>query len=210
MLKRFSLMLAGVLSLSMGSVQAEEDAVSRLNQFVAEVSEFQAMFTQTVVDSEGNIMEQADGEFLLSRPGKFRWDYVTPYPQQIVADGQRIWFYDEDLEQITVKSQDETLADTPAGLLSGKSMPEDAYNITAVEKDDDLQWVELTPKDAESNFQRVQLGFDETGLQQMLMTDAFDQQTNLQFTEVKINPSLAADRFNFIPPAGVDVVGDAP
>jgi len=210
MLKRFSLILAGVLSLSVGSVQAEEDAVSRLNQFVAEVSEFQAMFTQTVVDSEGNIVEQADGEFLLSRPGKFRWDYVTPYPQQIVADGQRIWFYDEDLEQITVKSQDETLADTPAGLLSGKSMPEDAYNITAVEKNDNLQWVELTPKDAESNFQRVQLGFDETGLQQMLMTDAFDQQTNLQFTEVKINPSLAADRFNFIPPAGVDVVGDAP
>ncbi len=210
MLKRFSLMLAGVLSLSIGSVQAEEDAVSRLNQFVAEVSEFQAMFTQTVVDSEGNIIEQADGEFLLSRPGKFRWDYVAPYPQQIVADGQRIWFYDEDLEQITVKSQDETLADTPAGLLSGKSMPEDAYNIMAVEKNDNLQWVELTPKDAESNFQRVQLGFDETGLQQMLMTDAFDQQTNLQFTEVKINPTLAADRFDFIPPAGVDVVGDAP
>ncbi len=210
MLKRFSLMLAGVLSLSIGSVQAEEDAVSRLNQFVADVSEFQAMFTQTVVDSEGNIIEQADGEFLLSRPGKFRWDYVAPYPQQIVADGQRIWFYDEDLEQITVKSQDETLADTPAGLLSGKSMPEDAYNIMAVEKNDNLQWVELTPKDAESNFQRVQLGFDETGLQQMLMTDAFDQQTNLQFTEVKINPTLAADRFDFIPPAGVDVVGDAP
>lgn len=210
MLKRFSLMLVGVLSLSIGSVQAEEDAVSRLNQFVAEVSQFQAMFTQTVVDSEGNIIEQADGEFLLSRPGKFRWDYVTPYPQQIVADGQRIWFYDEDLEQITVKSQDETLADTPAGLLSGKSMPEDSYNIMAVEKGDNLQWVELTPKDAESNFQRVQLGFDEIGLQQMLMTDAFDQQTNLQFTEVMINPSLAADRFNFIPPVGVDVVGDAP
>ncbi|MDT8310747.1 MAG: outer membrane lipoprotein chaperone LolA [Methylophaga sp.] len=210
MSKRFLLMMAGVLSLSMGSVQAQEDAVSRLNQFVAEVNKFQAMFTQTVMDPEGNIVEQADGEFLLSRPGKFRWDYVSPYPQQIVADGQRIWFYDEDLEQITVKNQDETLADTPAGLLSGKSMPEDAYSITAVEKDDDLQWVELTPKDTESNFQRVQLGFDEVGLQQMLMTDAFDQQTNLQFTEVKINPRLAADRFNFIPPAGVDVVGDAP
>ncbi len=210
MLKRFSLLLAGVLSLSIGSVQAEEDAISRLNQFVAEVSEFQAMFTQTVVDSDGNIIEEADGEFLLSRPGKFRWDYVTPYAQQIVADGQRIWFYDEDLEQITVKNQDETLADTPAGLLSGKSMPEDAYNITTIDKADDLQWVELTPKDDESNYQRVQLGFNEAGLQQMLMIDAFDQQTNLHFTEVKINPSLAADRFDFIPPAGVDVVGDAP
>ncbi|MDX1572945.1 MAG: outer membrane lipoprotein chaperone LolA [Methylophaga sp.] len=208
MLKRFSLLLAGMLSLSIGSVQAEDDAISRLNQFVAEVSEFQAMFTQTVVDSEGNIIEEADGEFLLSRPGKFRWDYVTPYAQQIVADGQRIWFYDVDLEQITVKNQDETLADTPAGLLSGKSMPEDTYNITVVDKGDDLQWIELTPKDEESNYQRVQLGFDEAGLRQMLMTDAFDQRTRLQFSEVQINPEIDAGRFAFTPPAGVDVVGD--
>lgn len=210
MLKRFSLLLVGLLSLSVWSVQAEDDAVGRLNQFVAEVSEFQAMFTQTVVDSEGNIIEEADGEFLLSRPGKFRWNYVTPFAQQIVADGQRIWFYDVDLEQITVKNQDETLADTPAGLLSGKSMPEDTYNITAVDKDDDLQWIELTPKDAESNYQRVQMGFDEAGLQQMLMTDAFDQRTRLQFTDVQINPEIDASRFTFTPPAGVDVVGDTP
>lgn len=210
MLKRLSLSLVGLLSLSVWSVQAEDGAVSRLNQFVAEVSEFQAMFTQTVVDSEGNIIEEAEGEFLLSRPGKFRWDYVMPFAQQIVADGQRIWFYDVDLEQITVKNQDETLADTPAGLLSGKSMPEDTYNITAVDKDDDLQWVELTRKDEESNYQRVQMGFDQAGLQQMLMTDAFDQRTRLQFTDVQINPEIDASRFTFTPPAGVDVVGDTP
>ena len=209
MLKRFSLLVAGLLSLSVGAVHAD-DAVSRLNQFVAEVSTFQAVFTQTVVDAEGNMIEEADGEFYLSRPGKFRWDYVIPYAQQIVADGQRIWFYDEDLEQITVKNQDEALADTPAGLLSGKSMPEDTYNIATIAKDDALQWVELTPKDDESNYQRVQLGFDDTGLQQMLMTDAFGQRTRLLFTEVKVNPELDAGRFDFTPPAGVDVVGDAP
>ena len=209
MLKRFSLLVAGLFSLSVGAVHAD-DAVSRLNQFVAEVSTFQAVFTQTVVDAEGNMIEEADGEFYLSRPGKFRWDYVTPYAQQIVADGQRIWFYDEDLEQITVKNQDEALADTPAGLLSGKSMPEDTYNIATIAKDDALQWVELTPKDDESNYQRVQLGFDDTGLQQMLMTDAFGQRTRLLFTEVKVNPDLDAGRFDFTPPAGVDVVGDAP
>lgn len=209
MLKRFSLLVAGLLSLSVGAVHAD-DAVSRLNQFVAEVSTFQAVFTQTVVDAEGNMIEEADGEFYLSRPGKFRWDYVTPYAQQIVADGQRIWFYDEDLEQITVKNQDEALADTPAGLLSGKSMPEDTYNIATIAKDDALQWVELTPKDDESNYQWVQLGFDDTGLQQMLMTDAFGQRTRLLFTEVKVNPELDAGRFDFTPPAGVDVVGDAP
>ena len=209
MFKRFSLLVAGLLSLNVGVVHAD-DAVSRLNQFVAEVSTFQAVFTQTIVDGEGNIIEEADGEFYLSRPGKFRWDYVTPYAQQIVADGQRIWFYDEDLEQITVKNQGEALADTPAGLLSGKSMPEDAYKITAIAKDDDLQWVELTPKDEESNYQRVQLGFDDIGLQQMLMTDAFDQRTRLLFTEVKINLDLDTGRFDFTPPAGVDVVGDTP
>lgn len=209
MLKRFSLLFAGLLSLNIGAVHAD-DAVSRLNQFVAEVSTFQSVFTQTIVDGEGNIIEEADGEFYLSRPGKFRWDYVTPYAQQIVADGQRIWFYDEDLEQITVKNQDEALADTPAGLLSGKSMPEDAYNITTITKDDALQWVELTPKDDESNYQRVQLGFNDIGLQQMLMTDAFGQLTRLLFTEVKINPDLDAGRFDFTPPAGVDVVGDTP
>lgn len=209
MFKRFSLLVAGLLSLNIGAVHAD-DAVSRLNQFVAEVSTFQAVFTQTIVDGEGNIIEEADGEFYLSRPGKFRWDYVTPYAQQIVADGQRIWFYDEDLEQITVKNQNEALADTPAGLLSGKSMPEDAYNITTITKDDALQWVELTPKDDESNYQRVQLGFNDIGLQQMLMTDAFGQRTRLLFTEVNINPDLDAGRFDFTPPAGVDVVGDTP
>lgn len=210
MLKRFSLLLAGVLSLSVWSVQAEDEAVSRLHEFVSSVNEFQAMFTQTLIDSQGNLIEQSTGEFLLSRPGKFRWDYVTPFAQQIVADGQRIWFYDVDLEQITVKNQDETLSDTPAGLLSGKSLPEDSYNITAIDKNDNLQWVELTPKQEESNYQSVQLGFNETGLQQMLMTNAFDQRTQLQFTEVQINPEIEADRFEFTPPAGVDVVGDTP
>lgn len=210
MLKRCSRLLAVLLSLSAWSAHAEEDAVSRLHQFVGEVNTFQAMFIQTVLDPEGNIIEEADGEFLLSRPGKFRWNYDTPYAQQIVADGNRIWFYDEDLEQITVKSQDETLADTPAGLLSGKSLPEDTYHIKIIDKADNLQWVELTPKDDENNYQRVQLGFDNTGLQKMLMTDAFDQRTQLQFSDVQINPTINASRFDFTPPAGVDVVGDVP
>jgi outer membrane lipoprotein carrier protein len=208
MLKRFSLMLIGSLSLVSGMAHAEPDAVDRLHQFVEQVNEFQATFTQTVVDGQGNLIEEAEGEFLLSRPGKFRWDYVSPYAQEIVADGENIWFYDVDLEQITVKNQGDALADTPAGLLSGQSMPEDTYNITVLNKGDDLQWVEMTPKDHDSNYQRVELGFDETGLQQMLMTDAFDQRTKLQFSDVKVNPSLDASRFDFEPPAGVDVVGD--
>lgn len=187
---------------------AEQSATEQLNAFVTEVTVFQAKFEQTVLDSSGALVEQAEGDFMLSRPGKFRWNYDSPYPQQIVADGQRIWFYDEDLEQITVQSQDETLLDTPAGLLSGRTLPEAEYTLTNLNSNDGLAWVELTPKQEEANYQSIRLAFNATGLQQMVMVDAFDQHTRLRFSEVKINPILADDIFIFTPPDGVDVVGE--
>lgn len=187
---------------------AEQSATEQLNAFVTGVTVFQAKFEQTVLDSSGALVEQAEGDFMLSRPGKFRWNYHSPYPQQIVADGQRIWFYDEDLEQITVQSQDETLSDTPAGLLSGRTLPETEYTLTNLNSDDGLAWVELTPKQEEANYQSIRLAFNATGLQQMVMVDAFDQHTRLRFSEVKINPILADDIFIFTPPDGVDVVGE--
>lgn len=190
------------------SSHAEQTATERLNAFVNEVTVFQAKFEQTVLDSSGALMEQAEGDFMLSRPGKFRWNYDMPYPQQIVADGQRIWFYDEDLEQITVQSQDETLADTPAGLLSGRTLPEAEYTLTNLNSNDGLAWVELTPKQEEANYQSIRLAFNAEGLQQMVMVDAFDQRTRLRFSQVKINPTLAEDVFVFTPPEGVDVVGE--
>lgn len=190
------------------SSHAEQTATERLNAFVNEVTVFQAKFEQTVLDSNGVLMEQAKGDFMLSRPGKFRWNYDMPYPQQIVADGQRIWFYDEDLEQITVQSQDETLADTPAGLLSGRTLPEAEYTLTNLNSNDGLAWVELTPKQEEANYQSIRLAFNAEGLQQMVMVDAFDQHTRLRFSQVRINPTLAEDVFVFTPPEGVDVVGE--
>ncbi|AFJ02799.1 Outer membrane lipoprotein carrier protein LolA [Methylophaga frappieri] len=211
MARRFSLSLLTVLSLLFSaSTYAEDAVVDRLTQFVDQVQQFQARFQQVVADPEGQIVEQAAGVFYLSRPGKFRWDYHTPYAQQIVADGQQIWFYDEDLEQITVKNQSATLADTPAGLLSGKSRPDEAYHITRLNSDDGLQWVELTPKEADANYQRVQLGFSEQSLQQMRMVDAFDQQTRLVFSEANVNQPIAAEKFQFVPPQGVDVIGESP
>jgi len=200
-----SLSLLFITSLS----QAETTGAQKLNQFVQTVDTFQAHFEQTVIDPEGKVMEQAQGEFLLARPGKFRWDYETPYPQKIVADGKNIWFYDVDLEQITVKPQQEALAETPATLLSGELVPEDKYAINNLPSDDGLVWVELTPKEAESNFQAVTLAFDGDSLKQMIMRDSFDQRTRLTFTQVIENPSFKHDMFKFTPPTGVDVVGEA-
>ena len=191
------------------SAMAAETASDKLNVFVESVVTFKANFKQTVIDPQGQVVEEAEGQFLLERPGKFRWDYQQPFPQHIVADGQRIWFYDVDLEQVTVKSQLETLADTPATLLSGETKPEEKYLLKDIPSEDGLLWVELQPKDVESNFQAVTLAFDQFGLQQMIMKDSFDQRTKLVFTHVAENTELADDAFVFTPPEGVDVVGES-
>lgn len=192
-----------------GLSQAQTTGAEKLSQFVKNVETLQAQFEQTVIDPDGKVMEQAEGLFLLARPGKFRWDYETPYPQKIVADGKNIWFYDVDLEQVTVKSQQEALAETPATLLSGEMVPEDKYTINNLPSDDGLVWVELTPKEAESNFQSVTLAFDGDTLKQMVMRDSFDQRTRLTFSQVIENPNFKQDMFKFTPPTGIDVVGEA-
>lgn len=206
MFKSMAAMGLGLLLSAMAL--AETGGAEKLNQFVDKVQTFDAHFEQTVIDAEGNILEQAEGEFQLQRPGKFRWDYQAPYPQQIVADGERIWFYDVDLEQVTVKSQQEALADTPATLLSGEEVPADKYHIQNLPSDDGLLWVELTPRDTESSFQAVSLAFDGNSLKQMIMRDSFDQRTRLTFSQVRENPDFGKGIFAFTPPTGVDVVGD--
>ncbi|EGL53743.1 MULTISPECIES: outer membrane lipoprotein chaperone LolA [Methylophaga] len=188
---------------------ADMSGTEKLDHFVKQVNTFQAHFEQTVLDPDGNLVEQAQGEFQLARPGKFRWDYNDPYPQHIVADGQNVWFYDVDLEQVTVKAQNEALEDTPATLLSGQALPEDSYNIRNLKSDDGLSWVELTPKQSGSNFQSVMLAFNKDELQQMIMRDSFDQRTRLMFSQVKINPQFKKDTFKFSAPEGIDIVGEA-
>lgn len=188
---------------------ADMSGTEKLDHFVKQVNTFQAHFEQTVLDPDGNLVEQAQGEFQLARPGKFRWDYNDPYPQHIVADGQNVWFYDVDLEQVTVKAQNEALEDTPATLLSGQALPEDSYNIRNLTSNDGLTWVELTPKQSGSNFQSVMLAFNKDELQQMIMRDSFDQRTRLMFSQVKINPQFKKDTFKFSAPEGIDIVGEA-
>ena len=202
----FAIMMIGLSF----SLLAAETATDKLNNFVKTVETFQARFTQTVLDPHGQVLEKASGLFILERPGKFRWDYKEPYPQYIIADGQKIWFYDVDLEQVTVKSQVDVLADTPASLLSGDTMPEDKYLLTNLPSKDGLLWIELVPKDVESNFQSITLAFDQHGLNQMIMKDSFDQQTRLVFSQTVENPKLANNVFVFTAPKGVDIVGDVP
>ena len=187
---------------------ASTSATQRLDQFVKQTHTFTADFNQVVIDGSGKLVDKASGKFWLQRPGKFRWNYTKPYEQQIVADGKNIWFYDVDLEQVTVKSQQAALSETPASLLSGQSLPNQKYTITDQNSSDGMDWVKLVPKSKDSSFQSILLAFDKVGLREMIMQDNFDQKTRLIFTHAEENTKLDAKQFQFTPPKGVDVVGE--
>ena len=184
-------------------------ATDRLNDFFKNVQSLRAGFQQVVTDPRGKTIQDARGTFLMQRPNKFRWNYQKPYEQIIVADGAKLWVYDKDLEQVTVKKLDEALGNTPALLLSGGRPLMENFHITELtDRKDGLQWTALTPKNEEANFKQVRLAFGKQSLEVMELIDSFEQTTQLRFSSVQTNVKFAAHEFQFTSPKGVDVVGD--
>jgi len=181
-----------------------------LKNFFHEVKTLKADFVQTVQSEDFRKSEISSGKLLMSRPGHFRWDYDKPYLQQIIADGKKLWIFDIDLDQVIVKSMKKALGNTPAVLLSGSADLSDQFNISDYQTDtksDQLDWVELKPKDEEAGFQLLRLGFA-PDLQQMVLLDAFGQETRIQFSQLQRNPNIDPTLFQFVPPAGVDVLSE--
>lgn len=185
-------------------------ATDRLNDFFKNVHSLRANFEQIVTDPRGKTVQTAKGTFAMQRPNKFRWDYQQPYEQTIVADGTKLWVYDKDLEQVTVKKLDEALGNTPALLLSGARPLEEKFRITPLaDKSDGLTWLELLPKESDTSFLSMRLAFGKQHLEVMELTDSFQQVTRLQFSKIQSNGTASANEFKFIPPKGVDVVGNS-
>ena len=180
----------------------------RLKAFFEEVDSVRADFVQQVLNPQNQALQQTSGTMLLSRPGRFRWDYTKPYKQLIVANGEKVWLYDVDLEQVTVKKFDAAMGSTPALLLSSGANIEDNFSVHDLGMKNDLAWVELTPKNKDSGFEKLLLGFGEHNLQHMELQDSFGQLTRLSFTNIERNPELESAQFDFVPPAGVDVIGE--
>jgi len=184
-------------------------ATDRLADFFKSVQSLRADFQQIVTDTRGKTIQDARGTFQMQRPNKFRWNYQKPYEQIIVADGAKLWVYDKDLEQVTVKKLDEALGNTPALLLSGSRPLTDNFHIAELtDRNDGLQWTALTPKNEEANFKQVRLAFGKQSLEVMELVDSFEQTTQLRFSNVQSNVKFTANEFQFTPPKGVDVVGD--
>ena len=201
------LVLLATLLCVHGAVQADT-ATQRLHAFFTEVRTLRADFDQVVLDPNHTQVQSAQGTLYLRRPGKFRWDYTAPYKQLLVGDGNKVWFYDTELEQVTVKNQTATLGGSPALLLSGDRPLEESFTIVERGKQDGLDWLELSPKAKDTEFSSVRLGFGASDLEAMELTDGFGQTTHLHFTHVRRNPVLETDLFKFVTPEGVDVIGD--
>jgi len=198
-----SLMLMAMVA----SAQAGEGE-AKLNRFLDGLTTMEAKFIQTLIDPRGQLIEESHGVMWLSRPGRFRLQYTNPYEQVYVADGDKIWMYDKDLEQVTVKPQTDALGSTPAMLLSTTEPLQKNFTITELGAHEGFQWLELKPLAADSNFDFVRLAMEGDVLRAMEMVDGFGQTTRLFFDSVKRNPPLPDDKFKFQPPPGVDVIGD--
>lgn len=190
------------------SMAASADEVQTLKNFFQNSTSMRAKFQQTVVDNLGRKVQEVTGSMQLQRPGKFRWDYDKPYVQLIVGDGKKVWLYDPELNQVTVRPLDKVLGSSPAALLAGSKDIDKTFDLKNVGKQGDLNWVEAIPKEKESGFDRVVLGFKGNMLQEMEMRDSFGQVTVIEFSKQELNPKLNEKSFRFTPPAGADVLSE--
>jgi outer membrane lipoprotein carrier protein len=181
-----------------------------VEKYLAGLATWSADFTQTIDDGHGKVLRSAAGKLYLQRPGKFRWDYSEPSEQLVLADGKQIWFYDKDLAQANVRDMDSTLASTPASLLSGGGSVSSQFDIKALPRSGGLEWFQLIPKHADTDFQLVRIGFNKGELASMFLADKLNQVTQLTFTHPSRNAKFPADLFSFTPPPGVDVIGRDP
>jgi outer membrane lipoprotein carrier protein len=190
------------------STAAQADEVQTLKNFFQGTTSMRARFQQTVVDNLGRKVQEVTGSMQLQRPGKFRWDYDKPYVQLIVGDGKKVWLYDPDLNQVTVRPLDKVLGSSPAALLAGSKDIEKTFDLRSVGQQGDLNWVEAIPKEKESGFEKVVLGFKGNMLHEMEMRDSFGQITVIEFSKQEVNPKLNDKSFRFVPPPGADVLSE--
>lgn len=180
-----------------------EQPVETLRDFFTGLETLQADFEQQVIDEDGRLTQSSRGEMWIQRPGRFRWDYEQPFHRQIVADGARLWSYDEDLEQVTVQAAGEVLSATPAMLLSGERPLEQVFIL-----ENDAGNVRLLPRTDDSNITALTVALEDGMLSRIQAQDSFGNTTTFRFSKLRRNPTLPEGLFRFVPPAGADVVGD--
>lgn len=202
-----------LLLLSLSTTADDARAVQELKSLLSGLKTLQADFTQTVLNDELEPVRESTGTFKLQRPevagmGRFRWDYTAPFEQVIVGDGVNLWTFDPELEQATVKPMQETLASSPASLLTGSSPIEEEFEIREIGESGELYWIGLKPAVQDTDFERVRIALRDGELATMELHDNLGQTTRIQFENVVRDAEIDPVEFRFTPPEGADVIGE--
>ncbi|PIV76852.1 MAG: outer membrane lipoprotein carrier protein LolA [Rhodocyclales bacterium CG17_big_fil_post_rev_8_21_14_2_50_68_7] len=200
--------LALAAALAAASMTASASGLDQLRRFLDTTRSARADFEQTVSAKPGRAPQSASGTMAFSRPGRFRWVYRVPYDQVIVGDGEKLWIYDRELAQVTVRTLDRALGSSPAALLAGDNALERGFVLAEGGSSDTLEWVEATPRNAEAGYERIRIGLRAAVPAVMELRDNFGRSTTLRFSRFERNPALDASQFRFVPPAGADVIGE--
>lgn len=206
MLKK--LILLFLLVNSVNAFAEKPAAQQQLEAFLNKTITLSARFQQKLVDQYGFLLQQSAGSLTMQRPGKFRWDYILPYPQNIISNGKKIWMYDSELEQVNVRPYDQVLASSPINLLDKNQNLEIEFVVISMPVDENQQWVKLTPRSTESDFKEMLVGLENGVIKSMRFVDNFNQQTQIEFEQLQVNPKLESSIFEFTAPEGTDVLGD--
>ncbi|MCF8177708.1 MAG: outer membrane lipoprotein chaperone LolA [Sulfuritalea sp.] len=188
-------------------VPAQASGLGQLKSFLDTNRSARGMFVQTVISKSGRKPQKSTGIFAMQRPGKFRWSYEKPYKQLLVSDGIKLWSYDPDLNQVAVKKLGAAFGASPAALLAGQNLDKH-FVLKEAAASDGIEFVDATPKGGDTSFERIKIGFVAKQPVSMEIHDSFGQVTLLRFTQFEANLALPAELFNFVAPAGADVVGE--
>jgi outer membrane lipoprotein carrier protein len=187
---------------------AAASGIDQLRAFVDGARTGKATFRQVVAGKSGRVPQASSGTFAFARPGKFRWSYDKPYAQLLVGDGDKLWIYDRDLNQVIIKKLDRALGATPASLLAGSNAFETNFVLIDGGNSDGIEFVEAEPKSADTGFDHIRIGFKENLPRTMELHDSFGQLTQLTFDTFERNPAIDPALFRFSPPPGADVIGN--
>ncbi len=183
------------------------NAISDFQSFVSTVQSGRANFEQTLFDAKGKQTQKTGGTLIFTRPGKFRWTYEKP-AQLIVGDGKKVSFFDQDLNQVTVRKLEQAFSSTPAALLSGKGDIDKAFTLVAAGDAEGIDWLDALPRQKDAGIEKIRMGFVKGQLAAMELNDAFGNRTRITFTKFERNPKIDAKEYMFTPPKGADVVGE--
>lgn len=201
--------MLGTILMLFGMMQSFADSNEpRLQRYLEHYKSLTGQFTQMISSEKSQHIQSSAGEFWIQKPNRFRWHYSTPYVQKIISNGEKLWIYDEDLEQVTIKESSQSIESSPLAVIVGATSLDTAFDVTPVDGLDNLQWLRLIPNAEANSFEFIEVGFKNGLLSKMRLKDNFGQTTYLTFTDVMVDTSIDTNRFEFAVPEGADVFNE--